>query len=186
MFNLKMFDSVSYSAVEGKKIVILMRPYKDAASTPAALIPFGTSDSESVSADSDTTITKDGTVNTPGTATVELSKEALMSYNTNDPDGTTMVDKLKAAAKNRDKVEAWVVNLARPGATSGKYVGTYYQGYLNSFDVDAAAEDLATVSMDYTADGVGADGDCTVDATAIAIASYVFRDTTATGATGAS
>ena len=55
--------------------------------------------------------------------------------------------------KNREKVEAWVVNLSRPAATSGKYLGTYYQGYLTSFETEAAAEDLATVSMDYSADG---------------------------------
>lgn len=185
MFNLKMFDSVTYSAVEGKKIVILLRVLSDAATAAAGLVPFGTSDSENISADSDTTVTKDGVISTPGSASVELSKEALMSYNSADPDGTTTIDKLKAAMKNRSKVEAWVVDLARPGSTSGKYLGTYYQGYLTSFEVEAAAEDLATVSMDFTADGVGADGQCTVDATTIAIASYVFKDTTATGVTGA-
>lgn len=187
MFNLKMFDApVSYTAEEGKKIIILLRVLSDAASAAAALVPFGTSDSESISADSDTTVTKDGVITTAGAASVELSKEGLMSHITSDPDGTTIIDKLKAAMKNRSKVEAWVVDLARPGTTSGKYLGTYYQGYLTSFEVEASAEDLATVSMDYSADGVGADGECTVDATTIAIASYVFRDTTATGATGAS
>lgn len=182
---LNMFDAVTYSAVEGKKVIILLRVKKDAGSAPAALIPFGTSDSENISADSDTTVTKDGVITTPGSASVELSKEGLMSYNSADPDGTTALDKLKAATKNRDMVEAWVVNLSRPASTAGKYLGTYYQGYLSSFETEAAAEDLASVSMDFTADGVGADGECTVDATTIAIASYVFRDTGATGATGA-
>lgn len=185
MFNLKMFDAVTYSAVDGKKIVILLRVLSDAATAVAALVPFSTSDSENISADSDQTVTKDGAIGTPGTASVTLSKEALMSYKASAPGETTIVDKLKAAMKNRSKVEAWVVDLTRPSSTSGKYKGTYYQGYLNSFEVEAAAENLASVSMDYTADGVGADGDCTVDATTIAIATYVFRDTTATGATGA-
>ena len=185
MINLKMFDgAVTYSAVEGKKIVILLRVLSDATAMAAGLVPFGTSDSENISADSDTTVTKDGVVSTPGAATVELSKEALMSYKSSDPDGTTTIDKLKAAMKNRSKVEAWVVDLARPAATTGKYLGTYYQGYLTSFEVEAAAEDLATVSLDFTADGVGADGNCTVDPDTIKIASYVFTDTTQ-GATGA-
>ena len=187
MFNLKMFDAVTYTAEQGKDIVILLRPMSKATAQAAALIPFGTSDTESISADSDTTVTKDGVINTSGAASVELSKEGLMHHNSSDPDGTISIDDLKAAMKSREKVEAWVVNLSRPGATEGKYLGTYYQGYLTSFETEAAAEDLASVSMDYAADGVGADGECTVDATTRQIASYVFTDTTqgATGATGA-
>ena len=176
---LNMFDAVTYNAVQGKRIIILLRLLDKATAAAAALVPFTTSDSESISADSDTTVTKDGTIVTAGAASVELSKEALMSYNAADPDGTTTIDDLKDAMKNRKKVEAWVVNLDRPAATSGKYLGTYYQGYLTSFEVEGAAEDLATVSMDYSAEGVGADGECTVDAGTIEIASYVFKDTVA-------
>jgi len=96
MFNLKMFDAVTYSAVDGKKIVILLRVLSDAATAVAALVPFGTSDSENISADSDQTVTKDGAIGTPGTASVTLSKEALMSYKASAPGETTIVDKLKA------------------------------------------------------------------------------------------
>lgn len=173
---LNMYDT-TYSAVQGKKIIMLLRVLEDATSAAAALVPFGTTDSETISADTDSTVTKDGTIVSAGSASVELSKEALMSYNSTDPDGTTTIDDLKDAMKNRKVVEAWVVNLDRPGATTGKYLGTYYQGYLTSFEVEAAAEDLATVTMDYSANGLGADGECTVDSTAIEIASYVFTDT---------
>lgn len=171
-------DAVTYTAEQGKQIIILLRVLSDAATAAAALVPFGTSDSESISADTDTTVTKDGVISTAGAASVELSKEGLMYHASADPDGTTILDKLKAAMKNRSLVEAWVVDLARPAAATGKYLGTYYQGYLTSFESEAAAEDLATVSMDYTANGIGADGACTVDAATIAIASYVFKDTT--------
>ena len=178
--NLKMFDTtpVSYTAEQGKQLIIMLRVLANAASKPAALIPFGTSDSENISADSDQTVTKDGVISTSGAASVELSKEGLMSHISDDPDGTTTIDELKAAMKSRARVEAWVIDLARPGATTGKYKGTYYQGYLTSFETEGAAEDLTTVSMDFAADGVGADGDCTVDNTTIQIASYTFRDTT--------
>ena len=172
---LNMFDAVTYSAVQGKRIVILMRVLEKASAAAAALVPFGTTDSENISADSDTTVTKDGTIVTAGAASVELSKEALI--NSADPDGTTTTDDLKDAMKNRKKVEAWVVNLDRPGKADGKFLGTYYQGFLTSFEVEAAAEDLATVSMDYSAEGVGADGECTVDAATQQIATYVFTDT---------
>ena len=176
MMNLKMFDT-TYTTEEGKKTVIMLRVLEKESAAAAALVPFGTTDSENISADSDTTVTKDGIITSPGTASVELSKEALMSHNSADPDGTTTIDDLKDAMKNRKKVEAWVVNLSRPGTTSGKYLGTYYQGYLTSFEVEAAAEDLVTVSMDYSAEGVGADGECTVDAATQQMASYVFTDT---------
>lgn len=178
MFNLRMFDAVTYTAEQGKQVIILLRVLSDATAEAAALVPFGTSDSENISADTDQTVTKDGVISTAGAASVELSKEGLLYHHTDDPDGITILDKLKTAMKNRSLVEAWVVDLARPAATAGKYRGTYYQGYLTSFESEAAAEDLATVSMDYTANGTGADGDCTVSAATIEIASYVFRDTT--------
>ena len=98
---LNMFDAVTYSAVQGKRIVILMRVLEKASAAAAALVPFGTTDSENISADSDTTVTKDGTIVTAGAASVELSKEALMSINSADPDGTTTIDDLKDAMKNR-------------------------------------------------------------------------------------
>lgn len=177
MMKLNMFDAVTYSAVPGKKIVILLRVLEKASAAPAALIPFGTTDSENISADSDTTVTKDGAIVTPGAASVELSKEALMSINSGDPDGSTSIDDLKDAMKTRKKVEAWVVNLDRPGTRTNKYLGTYYQGFLTSFETESAAEDLATVSMDYSAEGVGVDGECTVDTDTQQIASYVFKDT---------
>lgn len=178
MFNLKMFDdAVTYTAEQGKDIIILLRPLNKATAQAAALVPFGTSDTESISADTDQTVTKDGVIGTAGSASVELSKEGLMHHNSADPDGTITIDDLKAAMKKREKVEAWVVNLSRPAATEGKYLGTYYQGYLTSFETEAAAEDLATVSMDYSADGIGADGECTVDAKTQEIAAYVFQDT---------
>lgn len=183
MINLKIFDggaaaTTTYSTEEGKKIIIMMRVLENSSQAAAVLVPFGTSDSENISADTDTTVTKDGIVTMPGTASVELSKEALMSYNTSDPDGTTSIDDLKDAMKTRKKVEAWVIDLNRPGSRTNKFLGTYYQGYLSSFEVEAAAEDLASVSIDYQAEGVGDDGECTVDTAAQQIASYVFKDTT--------
>lgn len=178
MFNLKMFDdAVTYTAEQGKDIIILLRPMNKAKAQAAALIPFGTSDTESISADTDQTVTKDGVIGTAGSASVELSKEGLMHHNSADPDATISIDDLKEAMKKREKVEAWVVDLSRPAATEGKYLGTYYQGYLTSFETEAAAEDLASVSMEYSADGVGADGACTVDANTKEIAAYVFKDT---------
>lgn len=170
-------DAVTYTAEQGKDIIILLRPMNKANAQAAALIPFGTSDTESISADTDQTVTKDGVIGTAGSASVELSKEGLMHHNSADPDATISIDDLKAAMKKREKVEAWVVDLSRPAATEGKYLGTYYQGYLTSFETEAAAEDLASVSMEYSADGVGADGACTVDANTKEIAAYVFKDT---------
>lgn len=170
-------DAVTYTAEQGKDIIILLRPMNKAKAQAAALIPFGTSDTESISADTDQTVTKDGVIGTAGSASVELSKEGLMHHNSADPDATISIDDLKEAMKKREKVEAWVVDLSRPAATEGKYLGTYYQGYLTSFETEAAAEDLASVSMEYSADGVGADGACTVDANTKEIAAYVFKDT---------
>ena len=46
MFNLKMFDAVTYTAEQGKDIIILLRPLNKATAQAAALVPFGTSDTQ--------------------------------------------------------------------------------------------------------------------------------------------
>ena len=86
---------------------------------------------------------------------------------------------------NDELIEIWEVNLEEAGATSGKFKGTYYQGYLTSFEKSSPAEGQVECSLTFGINGKGATGDCTVTDDQQDTAAYVFADTTATGATGA-
>ena len=175
--DLQMFG---LTPVQGKKMIYLMRVLGDAATEAAAVVPYTTEDTLTISADGDTTATKDGPITTPGTPEIEFSKTAIMAYDSSVT-GDTIVDKLRQAVVDGSIVELWEANLARPASTSGKYKGMYYQGLLTEFEVTANAEDLCEVSFSYRANGTGAEGDVTVTAEQQEIASYTFVDTPKTG-----
>lgn len=192
--NLQQF---SYTAVQGKRVIYLMRLLSDASTLAAALVPYTTEDSLSISADGDTTATKDGPITTPGTPEIEITKTAILAIESGqasatsivdnmrnaviNESATSIVDKMRNAVLNGSTVEVWEANLDRPAVTADKYKGVYYQGLMTSFEQTANAEDLVEVSFTFKANGKGADGDVTVTAAQQAIASYVFADTAKTG-----
>ena len=66
--------------------------------------------------------------------------------------------------------------------TVTKFKGTYYEGYLTSFEETSNAEDFVEYSLTFGINGKGADGDVTVTTDQQEAAAYVFTDTTQTGA----
>lgn len=172
--NLQLFAA---EAVKGNKIVYLFRILSEAATSDGVTLAFTTENSTSMSKDADSTVTKDGIIRTPGETEVEITATAILAK------GDTMYGKLKAAMKNDELIEIWEANLAEPaeGGTN-KFKGTYYQGYLTSFEKSSSAEDFVEVSTTFAINGAGADGDVTVSAKNQEIANYVFADSTKTGA----
>ncbi len=171
--NLQMYAA----PVKGSKLVYLFRVKKNAATETGTLLAFVTENSRSTSIDADATVTKDGTIRTPGTPEITISSTSIL------PKGDLIVDKLEAAALAGDVVECWEANLEAPGTAQNTFKGTYYNGYITSVEKTSSAEDSVEVSIEYAADGKGATGDVTVTAEQQAVASLVFKDTTATGTT---
>ena len=164
-------------AVSGKKIIYLYRLLEEASTADATAIAFVTENSTTISKDADSTATKDGNVRTPGTAEIEISATSLLAK------GDTMYDKMRAAMLADKLIEIWEVNLAEPIANkSGKFKGTYYQGYLTEFEKASNAEDYVEVATTFGINGSGADGEVTVSDQQQEIAAYVFVDTQKTGA----
>lgn len=170
-FNIQLFAA----PVQGSRIVYLFRVLEDAASATAALLAFQTEGTESLSSDADVTKTKSGSVTTAQDPEITLSVSALLEK------GSKEIKDFKAALKKRKTVEAWVVNLDEEGTgdDAGKYGATYYQGVLNSFELESNAEDYASYSLEYTANGVGIEGYATVSDEQMEAASYAFKDTVA-------
>lgn len=173
-FNLQLFAA---EVVQGKQIVYLYRILSEAATENATQISFVTENSFSKSKEAESTVTKDGTIRTPGASEIEISSTSLFAK------GDPMIEKLETAMDNNEILEIWRVNLAEPvGEGSNKFKAKYYQGYLNEFEETASAEEAVEYSHTFGINGDGVSGEATVTAEQQEMAAYVFADTQKTGA----
>ena len=177
MDKIKMDLQIFAKAVSGRKIIYLYRIFEDAATTDGALLAFTTENSRTKSKDADATITKDGTIRTPGAAEVEITATSLLAK------GDTMIEKLEAAMDEDKLIEIWEANLEEPAEEGqNKFKGRYYQGYLTEIELTSNAEDFVEASLTFGVNGNGKAGNVTVSAEQQEMADYVFADTAKTGA----
>ena len=163
-------------AVQGSKIIYLYRLLKEQTTEDAFRLAFVTEDSISYEKDADSTITKDGAIRTPSAAEIEKPVTCILSK------GDTDVKKLKEAMLNDELIELWEANLDEPvEGKENKFYGTYFQGYITSYEKTSNAEDMVEIAMTVGVNGTGKDGEVTVPADQQEDASYVFVDTPATG-----
>lgn len=162
------------NAVQGSKIVYLYRLLEEQATEDAFRLAYVTEDSISYSKDADSTVTKDGTIRTPSAVEIEKPMTCILSK------GDTDIDKLKNAMLNDKVIELWEANLDEPVLnTTNKFKGTYFQGYITSYEKTSNAEDMVEIQMTIGVNGKGADGNVTVSAEQQDDASYTFTDTPA-------
>lgn len=162
-------------AVKGTKIIFLYRVKSKSAQKTGTNIAFVTENGLSISKDADSTATKDGAIRTPGEAEIEVTSTSIFKK------GDGIIDELKKAMLDDELLEIWRANLEDPGTGDNKFKGTYYQGYLTSFEETSNAEDYVEYSLTFGINGKGADGDVTVTTDQQEAAAYVFADTTKTG-----
>ena len=173
LFGLQLFAE----AVAGKKIVYLYRILSTEKDHDATALAFTTENERTKSKDADSTVTKDGTVRTPGAAEGEITASSLLKK------GDEFIDELEAALDDDEKMEIWEVNLAEPQASStDKFKAKYFQGYLTEIDKTSNAEDNVELSLTFGLEGKGVDGYATVTAEQQEVEAYVFADTQKTGA----
>ena len=159
-------------AVKGKKLIYLYRLYSERTTTTGLTLAFTTENSRSVSKDADSTVTKDGMIRTPNEAEIEITATSILAK------GDALIGKLEQAQLNDSLMEIWEANLEEAGATNGTFKGTYYQGYLTSFEKSSPADGQVECSLTFGINGKGATGDVTVSQEQQDIAAYVFADTT--------
>ena len=170
IFNLQRFAE----AVSGKQYVYLYRVLADAATKAGTNLAFVTENGKTISADADSTTTKDGAIRTPGTPEIEITSTSIFSK------GDETVKELEKACLGGKLMEIWEVDRSTK-TSENKCDATYYQGYLTSFEVTANAEDFVEISLTFGINGKGATGKATLSAQQEAIADYVFQDTNKTG-----
>ena len=158
--------------VTGKKIFYLYRILKEASTTNAQGIAFTSENGRSVSVESESTVTKDGAVRTPGTPEIEITATSYLAK------GDTLIERLEEAQLNSDVVEIWEGNMEEPVENAeDKFKGTYYQGYLTGFEKTSSAEGYTEISLTFGINGTGKKGNVTVTAEEQEIADYMFVDT---------
>ena len=167
-FNLQMFAE----AVQGKKVIYLYRLASEASKESAVMLAFTTENSRTKSKDADSTITKDGSIRTPGATEVEITATSILAK------GDTMINKLEDAMDSDQLIEIWEANLEEPAeGGQNKFVGMYFQGYLTEFEKTSSAEDFVECSLTFGINGSGVRGNVTVSAEQQEMANYVFTDT---------
>lgn len=172
---MKKFDLQLFAeAVQGKKIVYLYRIKSEAASAVGTLLAFTTENGRTKSKEGDSTVTKDGSIRTPGAVEQEITATSILAK------GDTFIDKLEDAMDNDEIIEIWEANLEEP-ADSGenKFTGMYFQGYLTELEKTSSAEEFVEISLTFAINGSGKRGDVTVSVEQQEMAEYVFTDTAA-------
>lgn len=175
MFN---FDLQRFAtAVSGKKLVYLYRIADEKATEAGVTLAFTTENERTKSKDSDSTVTKDGSITTPGAVEQEITATSILTV------GDTLIEKLEDALDNDKLVEIWEANLdeAVEGGEN-KFKGRYFQGYITEISYASSAEEFVEVSLTFAINGAGVAGEVTVSAEQQEVAQYVFTDTTAAGA----
>lgn len=171
--NLQLFAE----AVQGSKIVYLYRILSEEATADGVALAFTTENERSASKDSESTVTKDGTIRTPGASEIEISATSILAK------GDVLVDKLEKAMHDDEIIEVWEANLAEPVADKeNQFKGKYFQSYLTECTKTSSSEEAVEISLTFAVNGTGADGNVTVSAAQQEVAAYVFKDTTKTGA----
>lgn len=172
-FNLQLFAE----AVQGSQIVYLYRIAEEAATNDGTTLAFTTENERTTSKESESTITKDGAIRTPGAPEIEITATSILAK------GDEMVDKLEEAMLNDKLIEIWEANLAEPvGTGDNKFKGKYFQGYLSEVGRTSSSEEAVEISLTFGVNGSGVAGEVTVSAEQQDIANYVFKDTGKTGA----
>lgn len=92
-FDLQLFADAVLETVQGSDIVYMYRLLEKASSQAAKGLAFTTENEESMSADSDTTETKDGLVAKAGSVSIEITASSILSK------GDTLIDDLTSALK---------------------------------------------------------------------------------------
>lgn len=163
-------------ALKGVNRIILMRPYSLRTQEAAGRLAFQTEHEKSSSRDSNSTVTKDGNIQSLSEEVVEYSLTSIMARE------DEVRDKLEEAYHNGELVEFWDIDKTEPepaGSTyADKYPATYYQGYLNEWSETAAAEDNVEISISASMNGSGVKGYATLTDEQAKVVQYEFADTT--------
>ena len=157
-------------AIRGINRILLMRPYSERETMAAGRMAFQTSHEKSSSRDANSTITKDGNINSLSEVVVEYSLTTIMAKD------DVVREALEKAYLHGELVEFWDIDRTAAG-DDGKFPATYYQGYLTEWGESAGAEDSVEISLSAAINGAGIRGCATLSNDQANVVQYTFSDT---------
>lgn len=163
------------SPVNGKDRILMIRVFEDRMKKGASKLALQTKHDWKIEAKSDSTSTKDGTINSAAEPTVTLEINAISSR-----DDVNLT--LKDAVLNSKKLEFWDIDLkgkvTEEGENKGKYPAKYAQGYLQSWEVPSEIGKLDELKTEANIDQKPVDGFATLTDEQQQEVQYAFADTT--------
>lgn len=159
--------------MDGKNKILLFRLLREQ-NTSAGKLVFQTEHTFTYSRELDSIVTKDGSVVKVGGLEAEVSIEAIQSKE--DEVGGM----LRQSVIDGEKLELWEVTVDEDLVNeTGQYPAVYAQGYLDSWENTASAEDETTVSSTFIVDLEPQEGFATLTEEQENFVQYEFRDTVA-------
>lgn len=158
--------------LQGKNRILLFRKLSDQAVTAAKLV-FQTEHVFGYSRSLDKIVTKDGSVIKVGELETEVSIEAIQSK------GDPVSEMLRDSVIKGEKLEMWEVTVDEDLKEEEKYPAVYVQGYLDSWETPASAEDEATISSNFIVELEPQFGLATLNEEQQEAVQYAFKDTVA-------
>lgn len=169
---------MALSTLKGVNAVAFARKLSNASTKEAELIPWQTSLSFDPSRDSDSTVTKDGNVNTQSSVSTDLEIEFINNT-------SAIADAFYDSLLDGDKMEFWIVHKDRKNA-DGKYFSWYVQTSVSEDSNDNDADDNSTRDVTFSVDGTPKRGWTALSDQQSSDVDYVFRGldkVTGTGST---
>lgn len=179
-------------AKQGIHSILLFRLLKEAEKQEATKLAFQTEHEVGKSRDVDGQKTKDGIIQSMGALEYDFKATSILAK------GDELAAKLEKAMEDGELVEIWDIDseeafknpkggeLAKiwgigedkTNGGNGKYLATYYQGYISSFSAKKNAEENIEIEMEFAINGVGQKGFATLTDAQKAAVQYAFKDTT--------
>lgn len=168
------------AALDGIDVLWRYRFTEEEGNEAAWGLAYTTESGYSKSKSSETTITKDGTVVTPGA--VETTASATTLYKVGD----TRIDELEEKGIDAGKrMQLWRISTkeAGTGENASKYKAKYFEGYLTTFEPTDNAEDKVEYSLEWSIESTGKNGYATLVIDDSDGGDYAFKDTVKVEAT---
>lgn len=131
--------------LQGIDTVLFARKLSEASKVSGQIIPYQTSLSFDPQRDSDTTVTKSGTVATTSSLETDLEVEFVNNW-------SEIADQLYDSLFDQEEMEFWIVYRKRKNA-DGKYFAFYMRGKVtedsNDNDPDDVSSRDTTITVDY-------------------------------------
>ena len=158
--------------LQGRHKILLFRKLSEQ-TTEAAKLAFQTEHTFSYSRELESIVTKDGRVVRVGELESEVSISAIAAKD--DP----INEMLRGAVIRGEKLELWEVTVDPDLEEGGKFPAVYAQGFLDSWEDSAGAEDDAEVSSNFIVELEPQFGMATLTEAQQEAVQYAFQDTTA-------